>query len=215
MIAFVAALVWIEFAAVAVGAGQRAPGYLRGLALIQMVLIALFAPKLFEVGGFTSNVGSIFYATVFACQCATVRRFGLDAATKNIRYIAALMVVFYALAGIVGTMPMTAEDAAFAAAVDQIAATSPLDASASLVAFVAGQVVLVGILHKFPGWRGTALGVAAAQAVDSALFYPAVFHAMPMRDLTQIAVDGYAAKLACAAVLVPAYVFYARRSDAA
>jgi uncharacterized PurR-regulated membrane protein YhhQ (DUF165 family) len=211
MIAFIAAILMIEACAIALGGRQRSPGFLRSLILVQMILISLFAPKLFELGTFSSNIGSVFYATVVTCQCISVRRFGYKAAIENTLVVIGMMVLFYALLGIVGIMPITREDAYFAQAVDQIALTAPANSFVSLVAFAGSQVVLITILQDFQRWYGVPLAVTVAQAVDSAIFYPVVFRDLPLHDLTLFTFDGYITKLVCAVVLVPAYLFCVRK----
>ena len=52
-----------------------------------------------------------------------------------------------------------------------------------------------------------AAAVVIGQFVDSMIFYPIVFHAMPLHDLVVITTSGYVTKIVCGLFLAPAYLY--------
>lgn len=213
MFPFLLGLIAVESCALAFTAWRQSPTYVRKIILVQMILIALFAPKLFDVAGFQSNVGSIFYATVFMSQLVVSKRWSMALAMENVWTVLGSMVVFYLLVGILGAMPaVNAHDTIFTRAIYDITSATLLNAAVSLVAFVGAQFVLLGTLERFKDhWWGASLAVVLGQIVDSAIFYPVVFHAMPLALTIQVAVDGFITKLACAVALIPAYLYAVQR----
>lgn len=209
---FLFVFIVIESIALAFTAWRRSPIYLRKLMLVQMILISLFAPKLFDIAGFQSNVGSVFYATVFAAQVIVARRWSMALAMENVWTVLGIMLVFYMLVGVLGLMPAANDhDAIFTRAVSEITSMSLVNSFAALGAFVSAQFAMLAVLGRFKQWWAVPLAVVFGQVIDSAIFYPIVFHTLPIMTMVQVAVDGLIAKLACAVAFIPAYLYAVRK----
>jgi len=72
-------------------------------------------------------------------------------------------------------------------------------------------VILISILQRWRQWYATPIAIVVAQAVDSVVFYPVVFRGLSLHDMTQVTIDGYITKVACAALLIPAYLYASRK----
>lgn len=213
MLPFLLAMIAVESFAIASAGWRQSASYLRKIIVVQMILVALFAPKLFVIAGFQSNVASIFYATVFTAQLVVAKRWGTALAMENVWTVLGSMLIFYALIGILGVMPAANEhDAVFTRVLYEISALTPLNAIASLGSFLVAQLVMLGVLQRFTmKWVAAPLAVVLGQAVDSAIFYPIVFDRLPFEITTQIAIDGFLTKIAVAVALIPAYLYAVRQ----
>jgi uncharacterized integral membrane protein (TIGR00697 family) len=180
---------------------------LRGLVVINMVLITLLAAKQIEVLGFTSNLGNALYVGVMTAQTITLAAGRRDVALGNKAtcYFALLAVVL--LGGAVGFAPVVPGNESLAFAIDAVTGFAPRVVVASFLAFALSQYVLIhgfDYLGRWPlAWRCLAIQIVA-QGVDSAVFFPCAF----LNDsnggaVIEMALTGFAVKVALTALLLP------------
>ena len=202
-------MVMAEFAMIAY-AGSR-PNYqviLGAGVFANMILIALFAPYLVEVGGLVTNVGTVFYAGVVASMCVVIERFGplvaRDAIPKT--YIRLLMI--FTACAIIERLPVVEGNEAFAAAAKLVAGHQARVVAASFIAFFLSQMVLVIAYPKIRQRFGAALAVAGGtvlcQAVDSPVFFGVAFSDSGFSAMLNLVVTGFLVKIGVAVVLAPA-----------
>lgn len=177
------------------------PYRMRGLIALNMVIISLFAPKLFEYHGFISNIGNVFYAAVMIMQTYIFMQYGHKAAVSTIRMTLFALVSSLALVYAMSIVPVVAGNEVFSAAVSQVTNFSLETIFASFFAFVIGQSVLVYFLDK----TIPIVAVLAAQFVDTIIFFPIAFAYSPM--LLSIMVSGYVTKVLVSVPLaLPLYI---------
>ena len=167
--------------------------WLHGLSILNMLLITMFSARLIQVGPLISNLGCLWYATVFAVQLIVFRRGGYEASRELVG------VLYFTLIGfllIVQVAPLVTPYGPTGGMLEIMATRSLRVTAASLLAFGCGQGVLVEI------WRHTKinsfatrylLAVVAGQAVDSLIFFWVAFGLAGAR--WRIGVDGFLLKL--------------------
>ena len=194
-------LIATEMALLAYAAMPTNPYRMRGLIALHMVLISLFAPKLFEYYGFISNIGAIFYAAVMVMQTYIFTQYGHDAAVATIRMTLFALVSTLALVYAMSVVPVVAGNELFSIAVQQVANFSLETILASFFAFIIGQSVLVYALGK----TNPVVALVLAQLADTVVFFPIAFAYSPI--LIPIIMTGYFTKILVSVPLaLPLYI---------
>lgn len=188
-------LIAIEMALMVYATLAEGPYRMRGLIALNMVLISLFAPKLFEYHGFISNVGNVFYAAVMIMQTYIFMQYGHKAAVSTIRMTLFSLVSVLALVYAMSIVPAVAGNEVFSAAVSQVTNFSLETIFASFFAFVIGQSVLVYFLDK----TNPAVAIIVAQFVDTVIFFPIAFSYSPA--LLGIMITGFIFKVLLTPIL--------------
>ena len=178
---------------------------LRGVVLINMILIGLFAPKLFSLDGVVSNVANLFYASIFCAQTIVQRNFGAKEANANVGTALAVMSLVFVLTYLLGHVPMVDPQRPISAAIVTLTTYQVPVIVASYIAFAVSQSVLILMLRTIDGWRGIILATLVGQTVDSAIFFPIAFSDLPMETILIVGLTGFATKVVCAVALAPVY----------
>ena len=186
-------------------AGSKQGSYkLRLYLVVCMVLTtitgAVLLPPIF---GHVSNAGTIFYVGAVAAHGVLFLRDGRDVAASAIRgafsalvLIVAVVVVLDHMAGNGGIVPAHTQ-----ALFDDIKRFAP----ASLGAFAISQLVMWMLMDRWRRktiWIRYGLAVVLAQAVDSAIFFPAAFGS-DIIPLAGLALTGFAIKAVLGLLSVP------------
>ena len=182
---------------------------LRGRVIaMNMILIALFAPLLMEIGGHVSNIGNVFYAAAVAGQCVILERYGVAAAHRSVTMIYGTVVALFLLVWTVLRFPVVDGDEYMAAA-HLLLARSPDVLVASFAAFALGQGVLIRVWEtvrpRAPFAVAALLASCACQAVDTPVFFIAAFwrtHAVSW--IADAMAVGFLLKCGLAVALMPA-----------
>ena len=180
--------------------GTDAP--LQLLTLLNMVLITLFGGVLFNWAGYTTNCGNVWYADVMLTQWLVMRRFGwrngLRAAANT---FAGLLMLLLMAASLQAALSDSALDTAYGMVID----ASRDFTVASFMAFWLGQGVLLSIYRAYetrPIWLCYGVAIVAAQAVDSAVFFPVAFNSFDI-SLLNAALAGFAVKIGLGLLAMP------------
>ena len=178
---------------------------LQMLTLLNMVLITLFGGVLFNWAGYTTNCGNVWYADVMLSQWLVMRRFGwrngLRAATNT---FAGLLMLLLMAAALQAALSKSMLDTAYGIVID----ASRDFTVASFVAFWLGQGVFIAIYRATDRrslWLCYAAAMVAAQAVDSAIFFPIAFGSFGI-SLLNAALAGFAVKIGLGLLAMPALV---------
>ena len=182
---------------------------LRKFVIVNMTLILLFAPKLTLFFGHESNVANLFYAAVVVAQVAIAEWGGAGLARESTRLALASVVLVASLVGALAAVPAVG-DQHVTDAIRTLAPQSLVTLGASLCAFAATNAALIAVVGRargLPILARFALAVAAAQAVDSAVFFPVAFSQHGAGAVLEMAVTGFAVKTAVGVALLPAVLW--------
>lgn len=165
---------------------------------INILMFALFSPKLAEYGPVVSNVGCIWYAAVMAGQAMICETQGRQAAWATTGKVLRTLTIVMALVTCLDAVPPVVGDPpAIEAAIDAISPRSLNTVAATYLAFCAGQMVLITLMGMLaaasPFWR-ILVATIFAQGVDTLVFFPIAFGSLPLRDIGHIATGGMAVK---------------------
>ena len=189
-----AELIFLLYAAV-----SRAPYYLRRFTVLNMILITLFAPRLIEVGGMVTNVGTIFYSAVMVSQLLIFHLFGKEEVTHTIRMVLWMLLGFVGISGWINMLPVVQGNESYAAAMSAILSFPPAVVFASFFAFVIGQSFVIRCMASEEKRKPTivfySMCAIMAQIVDSVIFFPLAFGSfMPITEIPSLMLAGIAAK---------------------
>lgn len=197
--------------AIVYSARHNTPWRMRGLATIQMIIIALFGQKLFAIGGYVSNVASICYAAVFVMMVITARLWGLPRAYETIYIILSAIIVTFVEVQLISMAETSVGNESFSNAMTQIAIHPAPTLVASSLAFVIAMSVLLGCLRRWDGWFGLAGALVLGQAMDSLIFYPIAFYDLPLGSMVEISIVGFVLKILSTIALAPTIWWMLRR----
>lgn len=222
MIAPFQALATIGLEAILIYSAARTPGpyRLRGLAILNLILVALCAPKLFDIGGLVTNVTSIMHAAVFFIQGVIIMNFGKRATYWTIEMAIFTLLSFFAIWFMICQFP----SAEIAASIDYSSALAVITASmtknilASLTSFIISTVVMVEIYTYCRNLRYHkglcySLGMVAGQFVDSILFFTVAFHLLPTGKQFELMITSFILKVALGFCYLPVVGCINRRID--
>lgn len=178
---------------------------LKASVVINLSLIAIFAQHTVDIFGFTTNIGSIFYAGVFLAMMIIVQNFGLRKCINAITWGAMSIAVLLLINGyVIG---------------GEAASVVARNAMASISAFLISQYVAMyfynnrscGLLDTNCLLRTKFTATCIGQAVDSIIFYPAAFlFIMPLHTVIEITIVGYLFKVALSVIDMPFFYSAAR-----
>lgn len=150
--------------------------------IVFLILIATAGGKIVEFFGYETNTGNIFYASVFLATYFLIERYGKEEGIRSI-WIGIIGVAFFTiLAGLSALQIGSESTTQVNNALSVVLGSAPRLAFASLLAYGISQSVNVYLYiylkQKFNGarlWLRANLANAAAQAVDSIIFFVVAF----------------------------------------
>ncbi|MBI5456878.1 queuosine precursor transporter [Candidatus Kaiserbacteria bacterium] len=182
---------------------------------VNLILVSTFAPKLVTVFGFVSNVGNIFYGSLFIAANILVERYGTKAAFTAIWMSFAGNIFFvvmsqFALRFIGETQSLATNDA-----ISTVFASAPRTALASVVAYLLVQhfnVWLYSFVKAKTGerllWLRHISSTTTSQLLDSVIFFSIAFYAViPNNILVEAMIVGFVLKTAIGVVGTPLLYF--------
>ena len=181
--------------------GTDAP--LQLLSMLNMVLITLFGGVLFSWADYSTNCGNVWYADVMLTQWLVMRRFGWR---NGLRAAASTFVGLLMLLLITAVLQTQLSDSPLDTAYGMVIDASRDFTVASFMAFWLGQGVLITIYRACdarPLWLCYGVAIAAAQAVDSAVFFPIAFSSFDI-SLLHAAAAGFVVKVGLGLLAIPA-----------
>lgn len=156
---------------------QKGPNLTRCFVVANMIGITIFAPKLMELGGYTTNIANIFYASVVLGVAVILVKYGLSHAIKTIASTLYALMVYVTLSYLLGSFP-TVEGDTMAAVIDPVTFSGIRIVGASFLAFFISNFTFINLLDRLKDshiFLGYTLGIILLQAVDSIIFFPIAF----------------------------------------
>jgi len=188
------------------------PYQMRGIVVINMILITAFAPKLFSAVGLTSNIGNIFYAAVALIQALILRMYGKEEALKTIPMTLFALSAFIFLSESLSMYPAIGPAAEY---IDKVADSAIGVVAASFLAFAIGQYVYVTVFSwiraKYQKNVAYLPSVICLQVVDSFIFFPLAFGSQ--WDWYGIMMAGLLIKIVVGVLFWPMYLYLIRSHD--
>lgn len=185
---------------------------LRNLAVVNMLCISLFPFKFITVGPFTSNLGNLWYATVFAVQVVAYDRCGWKSSKGLLKSVYVALFIFLGLVNLGAQVP---SPPGLEGPLLQLVADRALRVTiASLLAFGGAQLCLI----KAYAWlraQGSSvvpcylIAMTLGQIVDSLIFFPVAFEGWSR--LVGLLLAGLALKILFGVTLIPAVYLAQRR----
>ena len=171
--------------------------------LIFLILISVTGGKIVEFFGYETNTGNVFYASIFLATYFLIERYGRREGIRSIWVGIGGLLFFSVLVQLTLFLTSAPSTTGFSDALS--VALSPVSrlALASLLGYVAGQTVnvylYVRLKERFAGkrlWLRANISNAAAQAVDSAIFFMVAFWGVITPDnLTELVLTGFVIKV--------------------
>ncbi|MBI5644512.1 queuosine precursor transporter [Candidatus Kaiserbacteria bacterium] len=172
--------------------------------IVNLLLIGLLGAKLVGVFGQATNVGNVFYASVFFATYLILEHDSIDDAIKAVWIGLGSIAFFFVLLN--GALLLTSipETSDIARLMDQVLALTPRVAIASMIGFTISQYVNIA-LYSFwqervgdAHWWFRAVSVMmAAQLIDSVIFFSIAFLGMVGTGLViETMITGYIVKVA-------------------
>lgn len=182
---------------------------LRNVVLINMVAIALFGGKLVSIFGSITNVGNLCYAAVVFGQILILRSYGQKEAYKTIPIVLISLAGFTAIALVINSFTTIPGNELASNTIDQIVGFIDRIIMVSFIAYSIGQVLLIKLwqwaseeMSEFWAYLTT---ISVVQLVDSIIFFPLVFSAVPFGQVVTILGVGLAFKIAAGLSFYPIF----------
>lgn len=194
--AMFAVMMALEIAAVIVALHQPPGRSIRAygkIVTINMVLIAVAAPKLISVAGYTTNIGNVPISAVVLCQAIIMMKWGKRAALESVILIFIAMVLFVVIGQAIKWTPGVSD----ASHIDSVFSTSARLVYASFVAFAISQYLLILTICRTAGLPPVARYMIAAiicHTVDSFLFFSFAFGSLKNPQVAEIMLTGLIVK---------------------
>lgn len=176
-----------------------------------MILIGTTGAKLVEVFGVTTNVGNMFYASVFLALLILLETDGKAVAIRATWFGFTPLVMFTMLVQIAVALDAREQTYALDAALRTVFQFAPRILLASVFAYFVSTFTAIEIsafiketwgAHRL--WMRSAAAVIVGQAMDSVIFFSIAFlQVVPTAQFIQIMLSGYAIKAAAGLVGVP------------
>lgn len=200
------ALMTMEAIWIYASASTPGPYRLRGVVVINLLLVALFAPKIMVIEGFATNITSIAYAGAFAAQMILIMNYGKEKAYRTVEMVVFSMTMLFTLSYLICIFPIVEAGKPFAEAIDLLVRNMTHVVIASVTSFIIATVAMIETYSKFlprgHGWAFLA-SLFVGQAVDSALFFAVAFHDWPTDQQLEFIVTGFFVKVLIGLGFVP------------
>ncbi len=189
--------------AIALFASKRGKAWIYVVIGANMILIGALGAKLTTLFGFVTNVGNVFYATIFFCLYLLVEHHGRQAATRGL-WIGFIGTIFFTLMSAL-TLGLTSASAtiSIANAMEELFRLAPRVVLASVVAYFIAGYFNIWIYEKLKDYFGTSklwlrnlASLAPAQIIDSVIFFTIAFYGtVDGAALVQIITGGVVVKV--------------------
>ncbi len=175
--------------------------WLYGTIAINFLLIGFFGAKIISQFGVTTNIGNIFYASIFFATYLIYERHGKKAALQTIYFGCFVLAFFYLVSQIAAQTPGLAASAAINSAISVLVTFAPHSILGSFVAFIFAQYINISIYHylyeRFKGkylWLRVNAASIVAQMIDSLFFFTITFFDASGGMLLQLILAGWLIK---------------------
>jgi len=187
------------------------PEWLYGFIVVNLLLITTLGGKLVDFLGFTTNVGNIFYASIYLATYMLIEYNGASAAYRGMWIGASAVFLFILLAQLATSMTAAPEARELDNAIHTVFQESLRISMASIFAFVMAQSVNIWLYQTLRKktktaffWMRVAVSSIVAQAVDSVLFFFIAFaEVIPLKSLATALLAGYALKVLFSLFAIP------------
>jgi hypothetical protein len=189
--------------------------------IIFLVLISIGGGKIVEYFGLLTNIGNIFYASVFLSTYFLIERYGRDEGLRSI-WIGVLGVIFFLTLAKIGVAMVGSETTlTFSNALDIIFNSNNRIAYASIIAYVLSQTLnvylYVYLKKKFGGahrWFRANITNAIAQILDSIVFFTIAFMGvLPTVNMIEVIATGFIIKIVFMMLAAPILRFNTLESE--
>jgi uncharacterized integral membrane protein (TIGR00697 family) len=184
---------------------------LHGLILVFLILIATVGGKVASFEGHMTNVGVLFYASIYLATYFLVERWGRREGLRTIGIGVAGLLFYMLFMQVSSAIERAPSPSPTSPALETIFPTASRIMLASILGFAVSQpvnVVLYSYLKRRMRGRGVWLRAtvanAVAQALDSLVFFSIAFSAtVPLAMVFDILITGYVIKVAFVALASP------------
>lgn len=167
-----------------------------------LILVSIFAPKLLSIFGYTSNVGNIFYGSLFLATNLLIEQYGKKAGFKGIWVAFIANILFVTMGQFTMRFIGDPQSSGVNEAIFSLFNNSPRIAAASIIGYLLVQNFNVWfynfIKQKTAGrylWLRHGLSIVVAQFFDSLIFFSIAFYLIiPTNLLIEAMVIGFAIK---------------------
>lgn len=181
--------------------------------VVNVILVATFGAKLISIFGLVTNVGNVFYSSIFLAVNIMVERFGRKEALKAIWSGFAALFVFMLMGQFVVMSQGLENTEVVNEAIATLFSFAPRLTFASMFAYVVSQHLNLWLYEQLLKKTKLVLGfrnfisTAIAQFFDSIFFFFLAFYgAIPNSLLWESIFTGYFLKLIIAAISIP-YIY--------
>lgn len=178
-------------------------GLLGNLIILNMVLIAFLGGKLFQIAGFESNVGNLFYSPVIAAQALVFYRAGVNGVKENIKYVCFALSTIFTLSYLLSVVAPVAGNLEISNAIKLITDWGWHLVAVSFLAFWVAQQVFILLFRMRPDWLGYLFAAIVAQLLDSLIFFTVVFGRNEGGKFLQTLSIGFVVKVLFAVITIP------------
>lgn len=200
-------------------ASRLSKGWLYGYIVTNLLLITVLGGKMVTVGNFTTNVGNVFYASVFLATYLLLEYHGTAAAYRSVRIAAAMVFLFVLMIHVTLAMTGTFAQREFNEALQTALQPTARVALASILGFILAQHINIWIYDMLKRrakmkffWLRVNISNALAQMVDSFVFFLVVFlGTTSMSAVWSVMLLGYGMKIIFVAVGAFALQWQVRR----
>ena len=164
-----------------------------------IILVSMFAPKLIDVFGLVSNVGNIFYGSVFLITNLILENFGKEDGVKALWLSFTGNILFVTMGQFALRFAGETGSAAVNDALPIVFGSVPRLALASIVAYIIVQYVNIWLYsylkERFAGrklWLRHGISISVAQFCDSVIFFAIAFAGiLPLGVLIEVMSVGF------------------------
>lgn len=189
-----------------VAASSPGPYWLRKLVVVNLMMVAMFAPKLMNIGGYVTNITSIMYAGAFAIQMILLQNYGRDKAYRTIESVAFSMAALFTLSYLIYVFPAVEDGHHFSEIMAAIVKNMTHVIIASVTSFIIATVTMIEIYSALEAKNKVlafVAGLTAGQAIDSLLFFAVAFHDWPTSEQVEFIITGFVLKVIIGLIYVP------------
>jgi uncharacterized integral membrane protein (TIGR00697 family) len=185
--------------------------WLEACIIVNLLLISLLGQKIVPMWGFATNVGNVFYASVFFAVYLILEN-GTSEEARRVIWIATFSIIaFIALMQLALLTSSTPETSDVSGMMNTLFALAPRTALASVLAFIISQYLNLFLYTHWSEsiagvhwWLRIACIIALAQFVDSAIFFSLAFQGVVEHSIViESLIGGYVIKVAIGLLSIP------------
>ena len=173
---------------------------------VNMLLITIFAPKLFTLFGLTTNIGTIMYSVVFPISFILDTKFGRKDTIKGLNMVMFNVSLFILLQTLLSLFPVLQVNYHFGSLINELISKSNSVAVASLTAFYFSQLLFIIFVDKMKKYGWISIYIIAsiiAQTADSLVFFPIAFNQLSPEIIWNIFLDSMIIKMVLVLLYIP------------